>query len=319
MNNNIKYGLQPYYSIELKNINNLLYIEVKQKNELYELSLTLDELQILHKYFTYFTTIDEIKNNLLSLIHNRKINFQSVYEGTLTLKFNIDNETIISFILPLKDKNPLKTIKHLGFLINRMEQNIPTRLNQNSISNVIVTQEIRKEQNLNILTEEDKLILSEWINPYQECIYNLIYKATINGDNALNFHNYCDTYTPTLILILTSLNEKFGGITYQKWNIKSMKEDNKPKGDNKAFLFSLTKKVKKLIKNPSCAIIPKKNNGPCFGIGDIYFGSKLLNQHDSFSKIFTYQDLKNKTPLISEEYFIAKDVEVYHLKFKEII
>ena len=200
--------------------------------------------------------------------------------------------------------------------INNIEI-ISTISSQNSTDNNLTTQKIRAEQSVSILTEEDKLILSEWINPYQECIYKLIYKATINEDNALSFHDYCDTYTPTLILILTSLNEKFGGVTYQKWDVKSKQDGNIPKGDNKAFLFSLTKGVKKIIKNPSCAIIPKKNNGPCFGLGDIYFGSKLLYQPDSFSKLFTYKDSKNNTPLILEEYFVAKEVEVYHLKFKD--
>ena len=68
-------------------------------------------------------------------------------------------------------------------------------------------------------------------------VYTLIYKATRDGDKAENFHEMCDSYTNTVVLIKTSKGRKFGGFTHESWEGEDIS-----KVDNRAFLFSIDKK-----------------------------------------------------------------------------
>ena len=48
--------------------------------------------------------------------------------------------------------------------------------------------------------------------------YELIFKMTVNGSNAKDFHKYCNNKGPTLTIIQTKNNEIFGGFTPLNWS-----------------------------------------------------------------------------------------------------
>ena len=48
--------------------------------------------------------------------------------------------------------------------------------------------------------------------------YDLIYKASRDGDKSENFHSKCDNMKNTLIIIKSKNGKIFGGFTTQLWN-----------------------------------------------------------------------------------------------------
>ena len=72
-----------------------------------------------------------------------------------------------------------------------------------------------------------------------------LYQATIDGDDAFDFHSKCDNILNTLVIIKSAGNRRFGGFTSKAWKSLS----NGKYIDNKnAFLFSLDKQKIILIK-----------------------------------------------------------------------
>ena len=65
----------------------------------------------------------------------------------------------------------------------------------------------------------------------------LLYQASVDGFESINFHNKCDYKGYTVILIVTETNKIFGGFTELEWS-----SDIKNKDGNKGFIFSFSEK-----------------------------------------------------------------------------
>ena len=105
-----------------------------------------------------------------------------------------------------------------------------------------------------------------------------LYQATIDGDEALDFHSKCDGIPNTLVLIKSAENRRFGGFTTQIWE----SSDQKWKDDENAFLFCLDKKTIYPYKNDGKAISCSKYTGPIFGDGpNIFIGNCSLQGRNS--------------------------------------
>ena len=105
--------------------------------------------------------------------------------------------------------------------------------------------------------------LNIWINPSKSLKFDLIYTASLNGDNAKDFHNYCDGKGPSLILC----EEKYGHV-FGAYLTVPFSSDNKVHYDDKAFLFSLTNKKKFPIKIKEQAVCHYESSGPFIGKND---------------------------------------------------
>ena len=75
--------------------------------------------------------------------------------------------------------------------------------------------------------------------------FNLLYKVSRDGDRISTFTEKVSKKCPTLILIKTTDNYKFGGYTSQQWNMTGSYTYVK---DELAFIFSLNKKKNILLK-----------------------------------------------------------------------
>jgi hypothetical protein len=91
--------------------------------------------------------------------------------------------------------------------------------------------------------------------------YKLIYRATDHGDKAENFHERCDEFEGTLVIIKTKDGNIFGGYTAVSWD----PDEEAEKKDESAFVFSLN--LDKLYfesGEEEYSIFCDKNKGPCF-------------------------------------------------------
>ena len=93
-----------------------------------------------------------------------------------------------------------------------------------------------------------------------QVLYKLRYRASEHGGEAEDFHERCDEYEGTLIIIKTKDDNMFGGYTKVSWD----DEDGEEKMDEDAFVFSIN--LEKLYFNYGKRnnIKCNKNKGPCF-------------------------------------------------------
>ena len=110
------------------------------------------------------------------------------------------------------------------------------------------------------------------IHPRINNIYfNLVYRATEDGDKAADFHKKCDKIGPNITLIKTKKGYIFGGFTFKNWEHMPRDIDvNKPNlgsasRDSRAFGFSVSnQKVYNNDKPNEFAIWCNRNFGPTF-------------------------------------------------------
>ena len=169
--------------------------------------------------------------------------------------------------------------------------------------------------NSDIINEEDKKILNDWININNDKKIKLLYKASRDGDNYQDFYRLCENKGPTITVALTTKGYKFGGFTKLSWkNPNNGNGSNKYYEDNEAFIFSLNKKRKyypKLDKK-KFAVCMWSDRGPSFGGGnDLTLNNNCLHNNNSYNSCpHTYQTEKCELNGV-EDYFTVKDYEVY--------
>ena len=226
----------------------------------------------------------------------------------------------------LKDKIFLENkINLLGDKINLLEQNLNEEKQKNNNLKKQVD-ELKEENNkfkiiLNELVEwkkiknkkyeiDSKIILKEeelilLVNRLKKSnLYknktptlSLIYRASRDGDDPLDYYNKCNGKKNTLCVIQTKKGCKFGGYTevIMNFNLGDVKDPN-------SFVFSLNKmKIYENIKKESSAVCISKSWGPIF-------------RHDAFAvwdkKFFSYNNHRVGTKSASNYGVMDKDYEI---------
>ena len=165
-------------------------------------------------------------------------------------------------------------------IINNMEKNmiekynlLEKRINELEKENNSNKHEILEIKNGNlsllinslIITKlEEAELISSWISPNKKIKYQLLYRATRDGDKEEDFHRLCDDIGPTIVLGKTPGGYIFGGFTKAKWTT-SVKSFYLP--DSDAFVFSLNQKKKFNTQDKDRAIRILKGNITIFGNG----------------------------------------------------
>ena len=241
----------------------------------------------------------------------------------------------INFLLQEK-KDYLEGIKLKKLTEEKKEENLISRINYlekkiNSINNNFL-----KVMNINLITccdilnnlDDWKLIgeqLKKIDSKYNNILLKLVYRATRDGDLALNFHSKCDDIGPNITLVRTIDNCRFGGFTVNNWkhfkqNIK--KDDGEigtGKEDKDAFCFSLD--LYKVY--PNCqmdkeVIFCCNKYGPTF-LGNIFCLNDKMLEYGGYSlkKKDSYFDGQDEDYEISggKRVFGVKEVEVLEIIF----
>ena len=120
--------------------------------------------------------------------------------------------------------------------------------------------------------------------------WELNYRASRDGFDAMDFHKKCDGIANTLTVIKSENGNIFGGFTEQKWHpgwdLERLESLDRCVKDPKAFIFSLVNKEENPFKvmcsnKGDGAILCQDMFGPCFGIGD---GDEHFVDEDEFSR-----------------------------------
>lgn len=167
---------------------------------------------------------------------------------------------------------------------------------------------------------EDSILLSQddikWLST--TCFLNkkmkskLIFRASRDGYEAENFHNYCNECSPTLVIAQTNFNKIIGGYTTEKWKGGSRILYSKD-SLGKSFLFSVSLKEKYPIKNTDYAICNTDGSGPKFGGGyDLEIVDNCNTQYNTSTDIgHSYLTNRNKEEFYGGAKYLISDYEVY--------
>ena len=147
--------------------------------------------------------------------------------------------------------------------------------------------------------------------------WKLVYRASVDGFSARNFHEKCDEKKNVLVLISTRKSYIFGGFSEHGWNSSS--------GwvlDKNAFIFSFKNHVNLPLKlkcsRQNHSIGCNANYGPVFGrdliISDNSNRNVLSSSHIGHSYehlLYTCESNEAKTFLAGSHMFQTSQIEVF--------
>ena len=140
--------------------------------------------------------------------------------------------------------------------------------------------------------------------------FNILYRASVDGDKAKTFHEKCDKHQMTLVLVETTKGRRFGGFTTKTWDGNCEK-----KVDDNAFVFCLDNKKIYDIRKGEYAIGGYPKFGP------VFFGCQIRIYDECFKKGGTtcqrglnYKTKKDYELNSGEQSYIVKEIEVYDVE-----
>ena len=315
-----------------------LLLDNKQNNPEFIIEITLLTGKI------NIQAVNIIGNEILN--YESLYDFDSFIKIDDYFKFCKDINKVYDFILQLKNNKALSIMKENDNLMlclhisQPLENIIKITLNKSIVNNKSIILSLHEKNNqlkekIKILEEKfendyEKLrirIIKKDIKGYSENLlfiekeiekqlkknvisYDLLYKATKDGDKSENFHSKCDNIENTIVIIKTTTGKIFGGFTTKLWNHSGYVKDPL------AFVFSINnQKIYNIVDNINGenAIYSHNLYGPCFGYQtDFGLHSGCIEKNNNWcldSKIynFKYNDLNGV------QNFQALDYEVYHV------
>ena len=172
------------------------------------------------------------------------------------------NDNMLNDIKQLKIEN--KNLKNENELYKNkivdLEQKIKDILKENLKNYDIISEIDSKIIDINDIKFIEKYLINRITKQVLTIKYNLLYRGSKDGYKAKNFHHNCDKKKPTLTIIKSSTNHRFGGFTEQSWE----QDANDYIKDDNAFCFSIDKKKIYEIKKGENAICTKITKGPNF-------------------------------------------------------
>jgi len=130
----------------------------------------------------------------------------------------------------------------------------------------------------NILDGDSKERLSELCQFCNGEKWRLLYRATRDGFGAKDFHQKCDHFENTLIVIKSTSGYIFGGFTSMAWNLPvNYYPGMHYVSDPSSYIFSLVNKNNKPFKtifSSEQGIFCNKDSGPSFGYREPIFSNR---------------------------------------------
>ena len=329
--------------------NNNLYIIELNKNEEYKKIIIqiINESNLSEKYITEFSleyflglsdifknkTLSEIEKILKNLLENKKYkllfnqNFIKIefdieipFVDTIKISLEVSKENLFSeiqlkkLISPLDDKislliDKIKTLEEKNeIIINKL--NFLQEENK-ELKNIKNENYIFKGNTSKIIISDEEINFLKEIIPNQN--FSLLYRATIDGDSFKTFHSKVDGKAPTIKLIKTTKDKKWGAYTNNPWSSTGGCDDHK-----KAvyFLFSISNKKKYIRKEGVTRSICGYNKIRFCDTMGISSGSSILannsGEEDSGNSS-RYENYINDYEITGSNSFTAAEVEVYEV------
>ncbi|KPM05892.1 hypothetical protein QR98_0043640 [Sarcoptes scabiei] len=163
-------------------------------------------------------------------------------------------------------------------------------------------------------------ILNNWYG-FDQAFWKLQFRASDHQFSAKSFHQHCDGYGPTIVLILSTKGYLSGGFSDAKWSSGNNGRGRYAASD-RSFLFRLHCSGQRFspkkfpIKKKNFALGHSPNAGPVFGGGaDLYLADQCNLNEESYSNLphsYDGLDADNQSLFGSSEFKVI-DYEVFCL------
>lgn len=279
-----------------------------------------------NKYFAMCDNLNEICDELESRINNKDISIKEK-ENNLIITISLPAIKVkeITFVLNSEEKNESEKINELTRIILELKNEINelknTVSNQSKEINELkeITKHIPKiiELNESAILEgnEDYLFINSLFS--HKCHFNLLYRATRDGSYPKDFHRKCDNKGPTLTIIKTNDNRKFGGYISKDRQYGDPNQVNVK--DKNAFIFSIDKKKKFNIKDEntdafSYSSIRGPNFTGSFGFHHNRDSGNMFNTANSYeSETNPNYNSLNEYEFAGKNGFQAVEIEIFQV------
>ena len=283
----------------------------------YNLKYSLSDLGKINRYFRMFESLEELIPELKNLCDEKKVKIQK-NKGSVILTLNVPLKVQkeAHLTLPQAEMEPKQVIADLCSTVNELKKKIKSM-------EISYIPEEKLEKNLKskeiFLDEEEKKMVNKWIlntmksEQGKNVQMTLLYKMSVHGNSASNFHSYCNGSSPTLSLIRTTKGYRFGGFTTVSWSSRGSYAN-----DPNAFIFSLEFKEKYLSNDGEYAIYDDSSYGPSFGGNnyDFRIANQCNNNYNSICNYpYNYYGTRARGLTGGVYKFKVSEIEVYKIDF----
>ena len=313
------------FDIHLNCYNNYITINLQEKssssNIQYERKYYKEEFESINKLFKMYNSTLQLFNNLTEFFNNKLFDAEINQEEIILKMENIIAE--FSLKIPLKqnklDENTQKLLDlikelkeendELKKILKSQEENYNQIIKRLENDIQIIKTKISQNNEIFLMNEEEKNLISNWIEENSKKEFKLIFKSSLNDDLIKTFHEKCDNKNNTLIIIKSSNGKKFGGYNPLLWNIS-----DKYNNDSKTFLFSLDLKKKFIIEKENEINFASIGKNDCilFGNGDLCIFDMFTKNDKNFSKPCSFNIIDYQLTG-GDEYFKVDELEVYSI------
>ena len=322
------------YSVDIRKNESNIEISIGDKNSImggkFKISLSLEEIQKLNRYYKQFENIEEIYQNFTEIEDISKLTKIELDKDLLKFSLTIPNipKTNPNKCIELMIKGEKMSENDILFkLCDKVKEiDVLKRKNEYLFHLLGKTEkdfenyEKAKElfPNLSEIIEYSNVIRYNDLIPVQEGILKklnkkikdikLIYRASRDGDGCSKFHSKCNGIQNTVTFVKAKNGRKFGGFSEQAWN-----SNGDWYTDNNTFLFSLDSKECYFYKQGNC-MYGHSSYGPYWGSGADLYTSDRFNSHNGGSTQSSSFEYNGKTNCLSgKTSFKTEDYEVYQL------
>ena len=202
--------------------------DIKNENYKYMNISSLNTLKKLNFWFNQFSSLEKLIKVIKNIMNSNKFKIREDKNDINVIYFSnpLDDEDIIYLELHKEEKSQKEIIKDLLNAIKELKEknqylenkitNIEKNFNEkiSTLENQINNINKKLENNDQSIKENsiDSLIISRleeikllkgWVSPNQRMTFELIYRASRDGDTTEDFHRMCDNKSPTTCLLKT--------------------------------------------------------------------------------------------------------------------
>ena len=327
---NLKLSLSSNIVFEMKELE-------KIKGILFVGDSSLEDLVKLSKVFRICDNINEAYDIIEKNFDNKKASIKNINENEVTLIVSVGLPSgqidEVNIKLYKKAINKDLIIEELIRKVNQLEEENKTfreKINRFERIEKLFEKEIKQREyyeklgiDSNIIDKEDygfiinRLINNDPILKQKKINFNLLYRATRDGDSINNFHRLVDSKKSTLSIIETTKGVKFG----VHIDLPLNSTGNIGVVDDKCFIFRLTNKkiynhkkgqpsfndLKDYLIDLNCQPIRVVDN--CLSNNNSYTCSKSDADWNFYSFERNYE-LNN-----NEQFFTVKEMETFQITF----
>lgn len=316
--------------IKVGNQNSAVFVNLKTKEQ-----KTLEEFQNFESLDNSLFLVDGkivlVEKNRLKLINpeNKQVIFTvdnkdaNILEVTceknlLTTIQSTEDKQLIGRVIYMVENDKIIKVNGGNFIKNTYELlDICKYLEVQKEVNEMLNREcytLSNPKSYSLITsDEDFKFFSKNINSNAKISYELLYKASIDGEAASVFHSLCDEKGASITVVKVLNGSKCGGFTPLSWKTEGCWQKDP---SLRSFVCNLDNKTKfNLRDNYNHALDFHNYKLSCFGGYTLQLTDKNLSNKNGICEACDYQ-IQSPTDLIgiNENNFQAVDIEIFLVK-----